>query len=122
MKINLKKLGIHDPVKPKSMATCSDFVMIWGSGGINQAQSLRLSAAAIAVCLDGSRVLPAYNIKTGDPIEFGHKVLDRLFAAGLTFSEVASFGSHCLALMVQGIDFLNEVEEKENFTGPTEED
>ena len=122
MKINLKTLGIHDPVKPKSMATCSDFVMIWGSGGINQAQNLRLSAAAIAVCLNASRVLPAYNIKTGDPIEFGHKVLDRLFEAGLNFSDIVTFGSHCLALMVQGIDFLNEVEEKENFTAQTGED
>lgn len=116
MEINLKKLGVHTPIKPKSMATCSDFVMIWGSGGINQAQNLRLSAAAIAVCLDGSRVLPAYNIRTGDPVEFGHKILDRLLEAGLTFVEIISSGSQCLALMVQGIDFLNEVEEKENFT------
>jgi len=122
MQINLKKLGIHTPIKPRSMATCSDFVMIWGSGGINQAQNLRLSAAAIAVCLDGSRVLPAYNINTGDPIQFGHKVLDRLFEAGLSFSDIVGAGSHCLGMMVQGIDFLNEVDEKENFIDQTEVD
>ena len=79
--LDLGKLGKHEGKIPSSIATCLDFVSIWGSGP-NRAQLGRLCAAAIAVSVDHKRILPAYPVLSGDPISYGHKILDRLFDAG----------------------------------------
>ena len=78
MLLDLKKLGKHEGKIPSSIATCLDFVSIWGTEGPNRAHLGRLCAAAIAVSVDHKRVLPAYPVTSGDPIAYGYKILDRL--------------------------------------------
>ena len=115
MNIDLKKLGKHEVHIPKSLATCVDFVSIWGSDP-NRAQLGRLCAAAIAVGVDHSKVLPAYKISTGDPILFGHKIMDRLLEAGVTLSSIYELGSQVLVLMMQAIPKEQDVEDTANFS------
>ena len=57
MKVDLKKLGEHEVVLPKSIAVCLDFVSIWGSEP-NRAQLGRLCAAASAVLVEMGRIIP----------------------------------------------------------------
>lgn len=115
MKINLKKLGEHEIQVPTSLATCLDFVSIWGSDP-NRAQLGRLCAAAIAVCIDHSKVLPAYPVTSGDPIKYGHKILDRLLEAGLTPGHVYEMGTIALVEMMKAIPTDQEVEDQANFS------
>lgn len=115
MRIDLKKYGQFDLSPPESVATCLDYVMIWG-GNPNKAQLIRLYSSAIAICT-GCISLPRYNVATGDPIAHGHKCLERLISeAKLDIGDVAELGSSCLTLMMQRTAVFNEVEEKENFT------
>lgn len=111
----LGKLGTHEGKIPTSIATCLDFVAIWGSDP-NRAQLGRLCAAAIAVSVDHKRVLPAYNLSSGDPIAYGHKVLDRLLDAGVTPGKVYEMGSEALLEMMKVIPSEKEVEDRANFT------
>lgn len=115
MKLNLRKLGKHDIHTPKSLATCVDFVSIWGSDP-NRAQLGRLCAAAIAVGVDHAKILPAYKIASGDPILFGHKIMDRLLEAGVPLSEVYEMGSQVLVQMMQAIPTEEDVEKTANFS------
>ena len=115
MKVNLKNLGEHDVVLPKSLAVCLDFVSIWGSEP-NRAQLGRLCAAAIAVGVDHSKVLPAYPVASGDPITFGFKILDRLLSAGMTPGSIYEQGSQVLVQMMQAIPKEEEVENTANFS------
>lgn len=120
MLLDLKKLGQHEGKIPSSIATCLDFVSIYGSQP-NRAQLGRLCAAAIAAAVDHKRVLPAYPITSGDPIAFGYKVLDRLMDAGVTPSKIYEMGSEVLLEMMRVIPSEQEVEEKANFTQEGEE-
>jgi len=113
--LDLKKLGKHEIIMPKSIATCLDFVSIWGSNP-NRAQLGRLCAAAIAVCTDHAKCLPAYPITSGDPISFGHKILDRLIDAGVKPAYIYEQGSDILLEMMKQIPTDEKVEEKANFT------
>lgn len=113
--LNLKKLGEHQIIIPTSLATCLDFVMIWG-GQPNKAQLCRLCAAAIAVGVDHAKVLPSYPVNTGDPVQFGHKILDRLLEAGVTPSQVYTMGTEVLAEMIKAIPTEDDVEETANFS------
>jgi len=121
MLLDLKKLGKHEGKIPSSIATCLDFVSIWGTQGLNRAQLGRLCAAAIAVSVDHKRVLPAYPITSGDPIAFGYKVLDRLLDAGVSPAKVYEMGSEVLIEMMRVIPSEQEVEERANFTQEGEE-
>jgi len=116
----LGKIGTHEGKIPSSIATCLDFVAIWGSDP-NRAQLGRLCAAAIAVSVDHKRVLPAYNLNSGDPIAYGHKILDRLLEAGVTPAQVYKMGSLVLAEMIKIIPKEAEVEERANFTQGAED-
>jgi hypothetical protein len=120
MLLDLKKLGQHEGKIPSSIATCLDFVSIYGSQP-NRAQLGRLCAAAIAAAVDHKRVLPAYPVTSGDPIAFGYKVLDRLMDAGVTPSKIYEMGSEVLLEMMRVIPSEQEVEEKANFTQEGEE-
>jgi len=115
MKVDLKKLGEHEVVLPKSIAVCLDFVSIWGSEP-NRAQLGRLCAAAIAVGVDHSKCLPAYPVASGDPIVFGFKCLDRLLDAGLTPGSIYEQGSAVLVEMMKVIPTEQEVEDTANFS------
>lgn len=115
MKLNLRKLGEHEIHMPKSLATCVDFVSIWGSEP-NRAQLGRLCAAAIAVGVDHARILPAYKIASGDPILFGHKVMDRLLDSGVPLSEIYDMGSQVLLQMMKAIPTEEDVENTANFS------
>lgn len=115
MKVNLKKIGEHEVVMPKSIAVCLDFVSIWGAEP-NRAQLGRLCAAAIAVGVDHAKVLPAYPVTTGDPIKFGHKILDRLLDAGMTPGAIYEQGSNILVEMMKQIPTEQEVENTANFS------
>ena len=115
MKIDLKKLGEHEVVLPQSIATCLDFISIWGSDP-NRAQLGRLCAAAIAVGVDHSKCLPAYPVSTGDPIKFGFKVMDRLLEAGVTPGMIFEMGTNILIEMMKVIPSENEVDQNINFT------
>jgi len=115
MKLNLRKLGEHEVHTPKSLATCVDFVSIWGSEP-NRAQLGRLCAAAIAVGVDHARILPAYKIASGDPILFVHKIMDRLLDSGVPLSEIYDMGSQVLVMMMQAIPTEQEVENTANFS------
>ena len=121
MLLDLKKLGQHEGEIPSSIATCLDFVSIWGTQDLNRAQLGRLCAAAIAVSVDHKRVLPAYPIASGDPIAFGYKVLDRLLDAGVSPAKVYEMGSSVLVEMMRVIPSEQEVEERANFTQEGEE-
>ncbi|MBM84400.1 MAG: hypothetical protein CMM47_00055 [Rhodospirillaceae bacterium] len=118
--LDLQKLGKHEIILPRSMATCLDFVAIWGSDP-NRAQLGRLCAAAIAVCTDHAKCLPAYPIMSGDPIAFGHKILDRLLDAGVAPAYIYEQGSNLLIEMMKEIPTEKRVEEKANFILPPEE-
>jgi len=118
--LDLGKLGKHEGKIPSSIATCLDFVSIWGSSP-NRAQLGRICAAAIAVSVDYKRVLPAYPVTSGDPISYGHKILDRLFDAGVTPARVYEMGSSLLIEMMKVIPSEKEVEEKANFLQVGEE-
>ena len=120
MLLDLKKLGKHEGRLPSSIATCLDMVSIWGSQP-NRAQLGRICAAAIAVSVDYKRVLPAYPVTSGDPSSYGHKILDRLFAAGVTPAQVYEMGSEVLLEMMRVIPSEQEVEEQANFTQEGEE-
>lgn len=115
MKVNLKKIGEHEVVMPKSIAVCLDFVSIWGAEP-NRAQLGRLCAAAIAVGVDHAKVLPAYPVTTGDPIKFGHKILDRLLDAGMTPGAIYEQGSNILVEMMKQIPTEKAVEDTANFS------
>lgn len=115
MEIDLKKLGQHEPQIPKSLATCLDFISIWGSEP-NRAQLGRLCAGAIGVCVDYAKCLPAYNVNTGDPIGYGYKIMDRLLKAGVNPGYIFETGSDLLIKMMEKIPKESEVEEKANFT------
>ena len=120
MLLDLKKLGQHEGKIPSSIATCLDFVSIYGSQP-NRAQLGRLCAAAIAAAVDHKRVLPAYPVTSGDPIAFGYKVLDRLMDAGVTPSKIYEMGSEVLLEMMRVIPSEQEVEDRANFTQEGEE-
>ena len=115
MKLNLRKLGEHPFQAPKSLATCVDFSSIWGSEP-NRAQLGRLCAAAIAVGVDQARILPAYKIASGDPILFGHKIMDRLLDAGVPLSDIYDMGSQVLLEMMKSIPTEDDVENTANFS------
>ena len=115
MKLDLRKLGEHEVHTPKSMATCVDFVSIWGSEP-NRAQLGRLCAAAIAVGVDHAKILPAYKIATGDPVSFGHKIMDRLLGAGVPLSDIYDMGSQVLLQMMKEIPSEDDVEKTANFS------
>lgn len=115
MELNLRKLGNHKIHTPKSLATCVDFVSIWGSDP-NRAQLGRLCAAAIAVGVDHAKILPAYKIASGDPILFGHKIMDRLLEAGVPLSDVYEMGSQVLLEMMKAIPTEEDVENTANFS------
>jgi len=118
--LDLGKLGKHEGKIPSSIATCLDFVSIWGSSP-NRAQLGRICAAAIAVSVDYKRVLPSYPVTSGDPISYGHKILDRLFDAGVTPAKIYEMGSSLLLEMMKVIPSEKEVEEKANFLQVGEE-
>lgn len=112
--LDLKKLGKHEGKIPSSIATCLDFVSIWGSDP-NRAQLGRLCAAAIAVSVDHARILPAYPVASGDPIAYGYKILERLLENGVTPARVYEMGSSLLVEMIKVIPSEKEVEDKANF-------
>jgi len=120
MLLNLGKLGKHEGKIPSSIATCLDFVSIWGSEP-NRAQLGRLCAAAIAVSVDHARILPAYPVSSGDPIAFGYKILDRLLDNGVTPAQVYEMGSAQLIEMMRVIPSEDKVEDRANFTQAGEE-
>lgn len=122
MEINLKKLGIVEATAPDSYATCADFIMIWGASSSNRAILLRLCAAAIAVCTEKKRHLPSYDVMTGNPVGYGHTIVDRLNSYGLLSHEILELGIPLLNLMLEKVTFTQEVSEKVNFTAPNEVD
>jgi len=95
-------------------------VSIWGSHP-NRAQLGRLCAACIAISVDHARILPAYPVSSGDPIAYGHKVLDRLLDNGVTPSAVYEMGSAILVEMMRIIPSEDGVEERANFTQAPED-
>lgn len=115
--LDLKKLGKHNIVAPSSMATCWDFISIWGSDP-NRAQLARLCAGAIGVCVDHAKCLPAYRVLDGDPIAYGHAIMDRLLSNGVLPGEVYNMGVECLIEMTKQIPTQEQVEETANFTQP----
>ena len=113
----LGKLGQHELVLPNSMATCWDFIAIW-SNNPNRAQLARLCAGAIGVCVDHAKVLPAYRVADGDPIAYGHTIMDRLMDAGVTPGAVYELGVKCIVEMTTKIPTEDAVEQTANFTHP----
>ena len=112
--MNLKILGVHEPVMPNSLATCLDFVSVWGST-LNRAQLGRLCAAAIGVCVDHAKVLPAYKINTADPLSYGHKIMERLLESGVSPGEIYEVGAGLLLEMAHKLPTEDEVETESNF-------
>ena len=117
--LDLSKLGQHQLVVPESMATCWDFIAIW-SNDPNRAQLARLCAGAIGVCVDHAKVLPAYRVADGDPIAYGHTIMDRLMANGVTPGAIYELGVQCIVEMTRKIPTQQQVEETANFTHPPE--
>lgn len=115
MKLNLKKLGEHEILIPKSMAICLDFVSVWGSEP-NRAQLGHLCAGAIGVAVDHSRCLPMYKPEQGDPVGYGFKILDRLLSAGVTPNQVYEMGSNVLVEMMKVLPSEEQVETTANFS------
>jgi len=115
VEINLKKLGTYEAKTPSSLATCVDFISIWGSEP-NRAQLGRLCAAVIGVAVDHAKVLPKYKIQSGDPIAYGHKIMDRLLEAGVTLDKIYEYGSQILVNFMKVIPSEDSVEENVNFS------
>src|SRR6056300_193708 len=115
MKVNLQNLGQHEVNIPNSIAVCLDFVAIWGSEP-NRAQLGRLCAAAIAVGVDHAKCLPAYPVTTGDPIQVGFKILERLLDAGMTPGQIYEQGTEILIEMMKSIPTEQAVEDTANFS------
>lgn len=112
--MNLKKLGNHELITPNSLATCLDFVSLWGAEP-NRAQLGRLCAAAVGCCVDHASILPKYPVASGDPLAYGHKIMDRLLKAGVAPSDIYELGSRCLLEMAQKLPTEDEVEAQANF-------
>lgn len=115
MEIDLKKLGKHKVILPKSLAVMVDLTSIWGSE-LNRAQLGRLCSCAIAVGIDHSKRLPAYPVAEGDPIKFGFKIMERLLDNGVLPGEIYEIGSQILVMMFQALPKEEAVEEQTNFT------
>lgn len=119
MKLELGKMGTVDAEIPKSMATCSDFVNIYITSP-NAAQLYRLHAAAMGAC--ALYKLPKYPVMTGDPVAYGHTILDRLLEAGVSAEAIYSQGGKLLEGMIRKVSFnykseeKGEVEKTEDFT------
>lgn len=120
MVINLKSYGECTASAPASLATCLDFVSIWGADP-NRAQLGRLCAGAI-VCCSNTTSLPSYPMTEGDPIAWGGKMLDRLLALGISISQIYEDGAQCLLLMAQALPSEDEVEAKADFLAKNQQD
>jgi hypothetical protein len=119
MILDLKKLGQTEVAKPDSLATCLDFVSIWASDP-NRAILGRICAGAIGVCATFKR-LPSYKVTSGDPVGYGHQIMDRLLEAGIPPSYIYDRGAQCLMMMANGIPVAQEVETTADFLAPPEE-
>lgn len=114
MLLKLNKLGKIESQTPASLATCLDFVSLWGSNP-DHAKLGRLCAASIGICTDHAKVMPAYNVSTGDPVGYGHKCMERLLNAGVAPGYIYNVGSDLLIEMMKKIPTNEEVEETANF-------
>jgi len=113
IKIVIKKKSF-DGVRPSSLATCLEFVTIWGeSEGV---KLLRLCAGAIGLYLDNTALFPSYKPLKEDPLVYGRKSLEALLKDGLTPTKIYEYGSICLKDLYNAIPLEEKVEEAANFT------
>jgi hypothetical protein len=112
--MNLKKLGNVEPQTPASLATCLDFVSMWGSEP-DRATLGRLCAGAIGICTDHAAILPKYKPMDHTPSGYGYIIMERLLAAGVTPGDIYTHGTECLVSMAKLIPTEAEVENKANF-------
>lgn len=119
MQYQLGKLGETGVARPTSLATCLDFVSIWASEP-NRAVLGRICAGAIGVCSQSNR-LPSYRPANGDPVGYGHVIMERLLEANVSPSEIYEIGAKCLTMMASAIPTKNEVETTADFLPQTED-
>lgn len=120
MVINLMKYGSCNATPPTSLATCLDFVSIWGADP-NRAQLGRLCAGAIVAC-SNLTTLPSYPATKGDPIGWGGQMLDRLLGAGVPIHQIYEDGAQCLLQMAQALPSEAEVEDTADFLAKDQQD
>lgn len=98
-----------------NIATCLEFVLVWGESSDDSASLLRLHSAALGVALEQFAMLPRYKPETDKIKPYGYKVLDRLVTKNVTSSEIFAAGGVVLQYMMSKIPNQKKVEEKEDF-------
>tara|TARA_Y100001963_G_scaffold106702_1_gene147471 strand:- start:68 stop:445 length:378 start_codon:yes stop_codon:yes gene_type:complete len=116
MMIHLRKLGGDISLRAPNLATCFEYVSLWGSASEDAAQLGRICAGALGVCLDYMATFPKYRTSKQSASEYGHIMLDRLLERGVTGSEVYREGVKALQFLATKIPVQEEVEERVNFT------
>lgn len=105
-------------LRPESLATCLEFVTIWGdSEGVDL---LRLCSGAIGVYLDKEAVYPSYKPLKEKPLQYGRKVLEALLKDRVAPAKIYEYGSLCLKDLYQAIPLEEAVEETANFSPSTD--
>ena len=121
MKIQIGKF--QKDIEPNiSIATCLEFVLIWGSASDDSASLLRVHASAIGVALEDYALLPSYKPERDKILVYGYKCLDRLLSQNVSTDEIYSSGAKILSMMLDRILKQKEVKEKEDFFCSPEEE
>ena len=115
MFLEIGRGGKMEPIPPKSLAGAVECVSLW-AGDNDHATVGRLCAGALGVFLDSTKKLPKYNPLKEQPLEYGHRCLDRLLSAGIVPVRIYEEGAKCLAEMARLIPSEQEVSAAENFT------
>ena len=108
----------YNGVRPDSLATCLEFVTLWGeSEGVGL---LRLCSGAIGIYLDNTALFPSYKPLKEAPNQYGRKVLEALLKDGLAPAKIYEYGSLCLKDLYDAIPLEEAVEDTANFTPSTD--
>ena len=122
MKIELGKFS-KDFEPDISIATCLEFVLVWGESSEDSASLLRVHAAALGVALEPFAMLPRYKPESDKIKSYGYKVLERLVSKNVSSGDIFSSGGEVLKYMMTRIPDQKKVEEKEDFFySPEQED
>lgn len=122
MKLKLNKFE-KEFVPEINIATCLEFVLVWGESSDDSAALLRVHSAALGVALEPFAMLPRYKPESDKIKSYGYKVLERLVSKNVSSGEIFEEGGKILKHMMAMIPDQKKVEEKEDFFySPEQED
>lgn len=97
------------------LATCLEFIILWGESSEDTVQLLRLNSAAVGVALDHLAILPKYRPERDKIHVYGRVILQRLLEKNVPSEDIYKAGSQVLTKMLSCIPSQDKVEEKEDF-------